>query len=64
MGQMVTTDYLSTFKGRRIFITGHTGFKGAWLAFLLNEVGAEVLGYALPPVREKNYFVSYWALRR
>jgi CDP-glucose 4,6-dehydratase len=56
MGQMVTTDYLSTFKGRRIFITGHTGFKGSWLAFLLNEVGAEVLGYALPPVGEKNHF--------
>ena len=56
MGQMVTTDYLSTFKGRRIFITGHTGFKGAWLAFLLNEVGAEVLGYALPPIGKKNHF--------
>jgi CDP-glucose 4,6-dehydratase len=56
MGQMVTRDYLSTFKGRRIFITGHTGFKGSWLAFLLNEVGAEVLGYALPPVGKKNHF--------
>jgi CDP-glucose 4,6-dehydratase len=56
MGQMVTTDYLPTFKGRRVFITGHTGFKGAWLAFLLKEVGAEVLGYALPPVGEKNHF--------
>ncbi len=56
MGQMVTTDYLSRFKGRRVFITGHTGFKGSWLAFLLNEVGAEVLGYALPPVGEKNHF--------
>jgi CDP-glucose 4,6-dehydratase len=56
MGQMVTTDYLSSFKGQRVFITGHTGFKGSWLAFLLNEVGAEVLGYALPPVGEKNHF--------
>ena len=56
MGQMVTTDYLSKFKGRRVFITGHTGFKGTWLAFLLNEVGAEVLGYALPPVGNKNHF--------
>jgi CDP-glucose 4,6-dehydratase len=56
MGQMVTADYLSTFKGKRVFITGHTGFKGAWLAFLLNEVGAEVLGYALPPVGKKNHF--------
>jgi CDP-glucose 4,6-dehydratase len=56
MGQMVTTDYLSTFKGRRVFITGHTGFKGSWLAFLLNEVGAEVFGYALPPVGKVNHF--------
>jgi CDP-glucose 4,6-dehydratase len=56
MGQMVMTDDLSTFKGRRVFITGHTGFKGSWLAFLLNEVGAEVFGYALPPVGKKNHF--------
>ena len=56
MGQVVMSDYLSTFKGRRVFITGHTGFKGSWLAFLLGEVGAEVLGYALPPVGEKNHF--------
>jgi CDP-glucose 4,6-dehydratase len=56
MGQMVTMDYLSIFKGRRVFLTGHTGFKGSWLAFLLNEVGAEVLGYALPPVGKKNHF--------
>jgi CDP-glucose 4,6-dehydratase len=56
MGQMVTTDYLSAFKGKRIFITGHTGFKGSWLAFLLKEVGAEVLGYALPSSGKKNHF--------
>ena len=56
MGNVVTSDYLSMFKGRRVFITGHTGFKGSWLAFLLNEVGAEVLGYALPPVGKKNHF--------
>jgi CDP-glucose 4,6-dehydratase len=56
MDQMVTAGYLSDFKGRRVFITGHTGFKGSWLAFLLKEVGAEVLGYALPPVGEKNHF--------
>ena len=56
MDQMVTTGYLSTFKGRRVFITGHTGFKGSWLALLLKEVGAEVLGYSLPPVGEKSHF--------
>jgi CDP-glucose 4,6-dehydratase len=56
MGQMVTPEFLSTFKGRRVFITGHTGFKGSWLAFLLKEIGAEVFGYALPPVGKINHF--------
>ena len=35
----------SIFKGRRVFITGHTGFKGSWLAFMLHEAGAEVMGF-------------------
>jgi CDP-glucose 4,6-dehydratase len=56
MGQVVKSEFLLNFKGRRVFITGHTGFKGSWLAFLLNEIGAEVLGYALPPVGKKNHF--------
>jgi CDP-glucose 4,6-dehydratase len=56
MGQVVVSEYLSIFKGRRVFITGHTGFKGSWLAFLLNEIGAKVLGYALSPAEEKNHF--------
>lgn len=37
------------WRGRRVLITGHTGFKGAWLAFLLAERGASVFGFALPP---------------
>ncbi len=37
------------WKGRRVLITGHTGFKGAWLAFWLAERGAKVWGLALPP---------------
>lgn len=40
---------LSFYKNKKVFITGHTGFKGAWLAFLLLEAGAEVTGYALNP---------------
>lgn len=35
------------FSGRRVLVTGHTGFKGSWLAFLLKEIGADVMGYAL-----------------
>lgn len=37
------------YKGRRVFITGHTGFKGAWLSMWLQMLGAQVSGYALDP---------------
>jgi len=44
------------YKKRRILITGHTGFKGSWLAIWLKELGAEVVGYALePPSDPSNY---------
>jgi CDP-glucose 4,6-dehydratase len=39
------------YRGRRVLITGHTGFKGAWLTAWLREAGAMVTGYALPPER-------------
>jgi CDP-glucose 4,6-dehydratase len=35
--------------GKRVFITGHTGFKGGWLSLWLHQLGAELYGYALPP---------------
>ena len=38
-----------TFKGRSVLVTGHTGFKGSWLALWLNQLGARVAGYALDP---------------
>lgn len=51
------THYLKdSFSGKKVFITGHTGFKGSWLAFLLNEVGAEVMGFALSPTGDVNHF--------
>lgn len=49
---------LRTFSGKRVFVTGHTGFKGSWLTFLLTEIGAEVLGYALPPAEGPSHFES------
>jgi len=46
----------SSWRGRRVLITGHTGFKGAWLSFWLRERGAEVFGYSLDPPTEPNLF--------
>ena len=41
---------MNTFwRNKKVFITGHTGFKGSWLAFILNSFGAQVTGYALSP---------------
>ena len=42
--------------GRRVLLTGHTGFKGAWLALWLNRLGAEVTGIALPPLTGPGIF--------
>ena len=40
--------------GRRVLLTGHTGFKGAWMSLWLESLGAEVWGYALAPAGEPN----------
>ena len=39
----------TAYDGKRVFVTGHTGCKGSWLCLLLERLGAEVTGYALPP---------------
>lgn len=44
------------YKGKRVLLTGHTGFKGSWLALWLAEMGAEVHGYALEPATEPSLF--------
>ena len=44
------------WKGKKVFITGHTGFKGSWLSFWLQEMGAEITGYALDPPTIPNLF--------
>ncbi len=40
---------ISFWKGKKVFLTGHTGFKGSWLSIWLHELGSQVLGYALEP---------------
>lgn len=42
--------------GRRVLVTGHTGFKGSWLSLWLQNLGADVIGYALPPSTEPALF--------
>jgi CDP-glucose 4,6-dehydratase len=44
------------WKGRRVFLTGHTGFKGSWLTLWLHRLGAEIYGYSLNPPTEPNLF--------
>ncbi|WP_307393931.1 CDP-glucose 4,6-dehydratase [Paenibacillus anaericanus] len=44
------------WKGKKVLVTGHTGFKGSWLCLWLHSLGAEVTGYALPPVGDSNLF--------
>ena len=44
------------WKDRKVFITGHTGFKGSWLSLLLKSLGAELCGYSLPPPTEPNLY--------
>jgi CDP-glucose 4,6-dehydratase len=47
---------VKTWQGRRVFLTGHTGFKGSWLALWLARLGAQIRGYALDPSTEPNLF--------
>ena len=46
----------SFYRGKRVLVTGHTGFKGSWLAVWLHEIGAEVIGVGLDPATERDNF--------
>jgi CDP-glucose 4,6-dehydratase len=49
---------VNPWQGRRVFITGHTGFKGSWLSLWLARRGAKIRGYALDPAVEPNLFTA------
>ena len=44
------------WKGKKVLVTGHTGFKGGWLALWLTDMGAKVHGYSLEPKSNPNFF--------
>ena len=49
--------YNGFFKGKKVLVTGHTGFKGSWLCIWLHELGAKVVGVGLDPYSERDNFV-------
>jgi len=50
--------FWNIYKGKKVLITGDTGFKGSWLAIWLTQLGANVYGYALPPLSDLDNFVT------
>ncbi len=56
MENMVIPESLKIYNNKKVFITGHTGFKGSWLSKFLLSLGAEVYGYSLPPNTSPSHF--------
>jgi CDP-glucose 4,6-dehydratase len=54
---LVTEELRKVFAGKKVLITGHTGFKGSWLCTWLAKLGADVVGYALDPRSDHDNFV-------
>ena len=57
MEKMVREIDHNFWKDKRVFVTGHTGFKGSWLISWLLQLGSEVMGYSLP-ISKENYLYS------
>ena len=56
MAGMVAVQLTEAFRSKRVLVTGHTGFKGSWLALWLHELGADVVGLAQPPENPDDHF--------
>jgi len=56
LGIRVSKIFNDVYRGKKVLITGHTGFKGSWLSIWLEALGAQVIGYALPPATEPSMF--------
>ena len=56
IGRGAVEKLVSNWEGRRVLVTGHTGFKGSWLALWLDAMGAEVTGFALPAPTDPSLF--------
>ncbi len=56
VGPMASSSLGSFYRGKRVLVTGHTGFKGSWLCQMLVSFGAKVSGYALEPNTEPNLY--------
>ena len=48
--------FRNVYHNTTVLVTGHTGFKGSWLALWLKELGAKVIGYALPPKTKPSHY--------
>lgn len=57
MGKVMIDRFDNFYKGKRVLVTGHTGFKGSWLSIWLHELGAEVIGIGLDPQTERDNYV-------
>ena len=56
LGGTMTNPIFDFYRGKRVLVTGHTGFKGAWLCEILLTAGARVTGYSLNPPTDPSLF--------